>query len=204
MCGAGYWITSLQPLDKRLSKGAISAGHLSRAHCAAMTYQLSEIDRRTHAMLQIGTITDVDHAKGRARVAVGKRETGWLPLPGLVGHNLRAWLPAITGMQVQLSCPSGDPAQAVIGPAYYSPARPAPSDRPDLDMLVWDDGTTLSYDSAGQTLTIDTPGDIKIKAARTITITADGDITIQAGGDMRLRAGGTMHLDAAQIRALEG
>lgn len=170
----------------------------------SMRQALSEIDRRQLTMIQIGTIAAVDHGTARARVAVGNLTTGWLPIPALVGQNFRAWFPICTGMQVLLSCPGGDPAQAIISAILYSPARPAPAAQGDVDLIIWDDGTKASYDSAAQVLTIDTPGKIIIKSAQTITIEADGDISIKAGGDLRLEAGGTMHLDAAQISALGG
>lgn len=170
----------------------------------AMRHALSEIDRRQLTMIQIGTIADVDHAAARVRVAVGKRTTAWLPMPGFVGQNFRAWLPACVGMQVLLSCPGGDTAQAIITGILYSPARPAPAAQGDVDLVQWDDGTLAAYDSAAQVLTIDTPGKVVIRSAQTITIEAAGDIAIQAAGDLRLSAGGTMHLDAAQISALGG
>lgn len=181
--------------------------------------ELAEIYRLLHAMASVGTVTAVDPERG-CRVSVGERETGWLKVPGYVGRNWRASLPLRVGTQVKLLCASGNPANAVIVQILYSNDLPAPSADEDLDVFLFDDGTSLSYHSGQQLLEVESPGRLRIKvtgdvtietdsqvlvkAADSITVDAGGELTLKAGGDIRVNAGGTLHLDAAAIRALEG
>jgi phage baseplate assembly protein V len=153
-----------------------------------MNQLLSDISRRLDNVVSYGTIAEVDHDGGRVRVDVGGRLTGWLRVPGAIGQNFRAWTPLRVGTQVSLSSPSGDPANGVITQILYSQGLPPPATGGDIDVVVWNDGTRVAYDTAAQKLTVSTPG----------------DITLECAGDMRLLAGGTLHIDAAAVRMFEG
>lgn len=164
---------------------------------------LAEIFRQLHAMSSVGTVTTVDPQRG-CRVRVGERETGWLKVPGFVGRNYRASMPLREGTQVLLLCPSGNPANAIIVAILYSDSLAPPSSEPDQDVILFNDGTKLTYFSGQKVLEIDTVGEIRIKAAGAIILEAGGDLTLKAAGEIRVVAGGELHLDGSAIRALEG
>lgn len=157
-------------------------------HHRGMNYQIAEIMRLIQNMICIGTITDVDHAKALVRVDVNGRKTTWLPVPGIVGNNLRATNHLRTGTQVALAAPSGDPANAIILTVLFSNALPTASTNGAIDTVQWDDGTAVTYDTSNKRLTLHSVGDL--------VISADGAIGIQANGDL--------WLDAAHIHSLEG
>ena len=83
-------------------------------------YTLAELNRMVHNMLQITTITSVDHSNRRVRVRLGADQSAELPWPAVVGRNFVAWRPLRKGQQVILLSPGGDPAQGVIIGDLYS------------------------------------------------------------------------------------
>jgi phage baseplate assembly protein V len=160
-----------------------------RASVGGMSdFSLSELIRRVHNVVALGTVTEVDHAAGRLRAAIAGRLTGRLPIPALIGRNFRAHVPMREGTQVLVAAPSGNPANGVVASVLYTDALPPPERDPNVDVVVFNDGTTLRYDSGAKKLDVSTPG----------------DITIRCDGDMRLTAGGTIWIDAAAVRVFEG
>lgn len=151
-------------------------------------FSLSEVSRRLHAMVSVGTVATVDHAKGKLRALIAGRLSGWLPVPGPVARNWIGWFPVRDDAQVVVASPSGDPANGVVAQVLYKADQPPPARSPDIDVVTFNDGTTLRYDSGAKKLLIETPG----------------DITLECDGDMRLKAGGTIWLDAARVRVFEG
>lgn len=133
-------------------------------------YPLSELGRRLHNLVGLGTIAEADHAGGRLRAAIAGRLTGWLPVPALIGRNFRAWIPVRVGAQVAVAAPSGDPANGVVAATLYKADQPPPDTSPDHDVIAFDDGTRLTYDSAAHRL----------------------DLAVTGGGELRLSVGGTV------------
>ena len=147
-----------------------------------------ELDRRLQNVTGFGTIAEVDHGRQLVRLDIDGRRTGWLQYPAEIGANFRRWRPLRIGTQVVYAAPSGEPANAVITQILYSGELGAPADAGELDVIQFDDGTRVEYDSA----------------ASRLTVTGAGDIAIHAKGDLRLQAVGTIHMDAAAIRVFEG
>jgi len=152
----------------------------------------ADLNRRIESLIRLGTIDQVDHAARKLRVKTGGLLTGWLPWPAEVGRNYRRWRPLRTGTQVVLACPSGDPAQAVIIQILYTSALDAPSTHPDIDLIEFDDGTVIQYDSSSHHLTahcvgnvtVKTPTFVKIDSPQTTVtgrLTVQGLLTYQAG-----------------------
>lgn len=149
-----------------------------------MTIQpLSDALRRLHNLAAYGTIEQVDHASGRVRVRVSGRLTGWLPVPGLVGRNFRGIAPLREGTQVVLSCPSGDPANAVLSAVLFSEGLPPPDTSGDVDVILWNDGARVQYDSAAQALLVDVPagGTVTTHVGAASIVTTDEAITLTVG-----------------------
>lgn len=159
----------------------------------AMSQSQSDIARRLHNVASFGTIADVDHATGRVRVNVNGRLTGWLPAPGSIGQNFRAWSPTRVGTQVLVTSPSGDPANGVVSQILYSQGLPPAATGGTTDVVLWDDGTRLEYDSAAAAFVVDVQSagtaTVRVGAAQieadneTLTLKVGGSaITITAGG----------------------
>lgn len=140
-----------------------------------MTTSLSDLTRRVENLIGLGTIAEVDHSSPpRVKVTLSGRVTDWLPYPAEIGAHFRRWRPLRPGTQVVVACPSGDPANAVIIAILYTTALPAPALEDDLDLVLWDDGTRVSYDSAAQRLEVKSPGTIVIDGKNVVIRTEDG------------------------------
>lgn len=152
---------------------------------------LSDLMRRLENLIIIGTIDTLDHPGRRLRVQSGDMLTDWLPWPAAIGRHHRRWHPLREGQQVILACPSGDPAQAVIIGQLYSNPLPPPSTADDLDIIEWDDGSYISYNSTTHRRTMNIVGDA--------IINVQGNVDAAVGGDVDLIAGGTIRHDADSI-----
>ncbi|WP_076461582.1 phage baseplate assembly protein V [Marinobacterium stanieri] len=143
----------------------------------------ADINRRLESLIRLGTIAQVDHAARRLRVKTGDLLTGWLPWPAEVGRNFRRWRPLREGAQVVLACPSGDPAQAAIIGMLYTQSLDRPSADPDVDLIEFEDGTRLEYNSHSHHLNAECVGDVTIVSPTHVTIdcpdsTLTGKLTV--------------------------
>jgi len=145
---------------------------------------LSEVERRLANMVKIGVISAVDHAAKKIRVEAGGMNSAWLPWPVEMGRNFRRWRPLREGQQVVMVAPSGELAQATIICMLYSSSLDAPSTNPDLDLIEFEDGTRLQYDSSSHHLTAECVGNVTVKTPTLVTIdspqtTVTGKLTVQ-------------------------
>ncbi len=152
--------------------------------------------RRIENLLSIGTIAAVDNGSmpPQVKLRIADRETGWMPVPGHVGRNYRGWFGLRIGTQVLAGCLSGDPAQAVILQVLYTTAGDNPLPPPEVDenvdVIQWNDGTVIRYDSAAHKMCIFSAGDMTLEATGTLVV--EGGNLVQ-----RVREGGTWHTDHA-------
>ena len=144
--------------------------------------------REIHNLIIIGTIDTISEGGTSARVRVGDILTKFLPLPAFYSQNLTGWFPAHEQAQVILNCPSGNvDAAVIIGWLWPRQEGPYRNDR-HIDGIRFNDGTTVEYNSQSGKLLIDAKGDVEIKAAGTLSLTAElieisGPVT-QTGGDI--------------------
>lgn len=157
-----------------------------------MITDLIDLHRRLANVLRIGTIEQIDHAGARVRVRSGDIVTAWLPWLVWRAGTTSSWSAPTVGEQVLILAPSGDLACAVVLPALYTDARPAPSSNPSQHVIRYPDGATFSYDHAtgqadisGVTLvTVHATGAVVIDAPATTvtgTLTVEGLLTYQSG-----------------------
>lgn len=130
-----------------------------------MSFAGAEADRRIGALVNIGTITAIDVATGKARVKMGDLETTSIPVMQMRSGQIRmTWMPSV-GEQVTVLAPSGDISRAfVMGSLPIDGNAVAPAgDQPTMDL-------------GGGTLRI--IGDLYIDGSIMMTgsITADGDV----------------------------
>jgi phage baseplate assembly protein V len=123
----------------------------------------AELERRLANLIRIGVIQETNHADKKLRVSMGNTHTAWLPWPAEIGNNFIQWRPLRVGQQVIVIAPSGELNQAVIVGQLYGGGIDAPSTDAQKDLIQFEDGTQIEYDSATHSLTA-TIKDTKIKA----------------------------------------
>lgn len=155
-----------------------------------------EIERALSRLVMIATVKETDAAKRRLKVVYGdeQAESGWVPWPAEYGRNFTRWKPVRTGAQVVLLSPGGDLSRAVIvGQLYTSDITP-PADTDTLDVVEYEDGTRIEYDSEAKALSIDCAGAVTIASAGDAEVTAKGSASVTARGDAAI-TGATVTLN---------
>lgn len=169
---------------------------------------LADLRRRVDRLLRTGTVTEVDAARARVRVRYApspdEAVTGWLPwLTARAGADRDWWAPS-PGEGVLILAPSGELAAAVVLPALYQAARPAPSGAPDRHVVVYASGARVEHDGAAKTFTVTSAAGNAVTVDDGGNVRADGNVTaggdvvaggnVTAGGDVRaggdVKAGG--------------
>jgi phage baseplate assembly protein gpV len=79
-----------------------------------MTNSVAELDRRLGAMLQTGTVTEVDNAKSAVKVQLGDLETDWVKVAQIASGTMKIHFMPSVGERVSVVAPSGDLAQGFI------------------------------------------------------------------------------------------
>jgi phage baseplate assembly protein V len=151
---------------------------------------LAELERTRANLIQVGTVTEVDYAKARAKVLLAGLETAWLPWTTTRAGGDRTWASQEVSEQVLVVCPDGDPAQGVIAGSIYQAQWSAPAASGDVTRTVYSDGAITEYDRAahamavtlpaGGALTVTAPGGVTITATAGVTVTAPGNVTVTA------------------------
>lgn len=164
-----------------------------------MSHTLTDLSRRMSNLIGLGTIAEVDHSSARVRVDLNGRKTAWLPVPAEIGENFRRWRPLRIGTQVLVACPAGDPANAIIVQIIYSAALPPPANRGDVDVILFDDGTTLQYDSGAQVLTVISAGALAVQTASDATVTVGGSASVDVSGPISVQSASAVTITAPTV-----
>lgn len=133
---------------------------------------LAELERTRANLIQVGTVTEVDYAKARAKVLLAGLETAWLPWTTTRAGGDRTWASPEVSEQVLVVCPDGDPAQGVIAGSIYQAQWSAPAASGDVTRTVYSDGAVTEYDRAAHAMAVTLP------AGGALTVTAPGGVTI--------------------------
>ncbi len=124
------------------------------------------------ATLQFGTVSAVDDTRHAVRVklpALEDMETDWLPVLTLgAGGNRFYALPDVGGLAVCLLDARGE-GGVCLG-VVYNDADPAPESDRNIWCKRFANGTVIRHDRSSGQLTVDTPGDVLVKAARQVKI----------------------------------
>lgn len=156
--------------------------------------RLEELERRVAQMVVRGKVEAVDHGRQRARVGYGSgMVTSWLPWkPIRTGRATVWWSPEVGEGVTVIS--EGDLRLGEILPGSYHTDMPAPSNDPDLFLIAWGDGSTLSHHRGDKhfglkvagpgTATVDAQGGVLIKGATRIVGNVDVEGSIKATGDV--------------------
>ncbi len=117
-----------------------------------------DIPAEVSNMLRWGTVIDVRVAlPARVRVETGEIQTDWIAwLERRAGPNGRTWHAPGIGEQVLLGCPDGDISQAVILGSVPQDEYPQPASSEDVDRTTYPDGSTVEFNHATSTLSVNT------------------------------------------------
>lgn len=142
-------------------------------------YDLSEVWRKLAAIVRFGTITGVDVANARVQCSTGGLDTDWLPWHAGRAGTTRRWSAPTIGEQVIVFAPGGDTTLGFVMPGFYQDDHPAPSNSADVDMTQYPDGSTVQYDSASNTLTVNVAGNGNVVVnCKVATVKADTSVTL--------------------------
>lgn len=127
-------------------------------------------------LIQIGIIQSVDLATATCTVEIDGEESAPMPWMELSMGKLRTWCPPAKDEQVVVFAMDGEAGNGIVLRGLPSNAFP-PAGNAETYAMIWDDGTSISYDPATKTLTASLP------AGSTVDITADavtitGNVTI--------------------------
>jgi phage baseplate assembly protein V len=162
-----------------------------------MSFDLADLQRRLANLIRVGVVAELDAAAARVRVSVGAITTDWLPwLTARAGADRTYWAPE-PGEQILLLAPSGELAQAVVLPAIYQSAHPAPADAQTIHRTVYSDGTVVEYDRAAHKLTAAVKGSAEISTDTALAASVGTDASVTAGGNIKAAAGGSLDATAA-------
>lgn len=131
-----------------------------------MSYDLAELQRKFAALVIFGTVSELDHKAKKLRVTDGNLTSGWLPFPAETGRNYRRWRPIKLGQQLIVLCRAGDPSNGVIIGELYCESNDAPLTDENIDLIEFNDGAELRYDSKNKVMTIQSAGELNLIATR--------------------------------------
>lgn len=125
--------------------------------------RLADLERRSRNRRRTGTVTEVDHQKGLARVKLSDNPkpyiTPWIPWIEIAAGGTSTHIPPIVGEQVDVTSENGELTDAVIDFSIHSNKNPRPHDGPQAVIKHGD--TVLVLDDNEVKITTDT---VTIKA----------------------------------------
>lgn len=119
--------------------------------------RLIEHERRIGAGEWRGKVTDVDPAKGLARIEIAKDEDGnpvkgpWLPYSQVAG-GLKAHIPPTVGQTMTIRASTGDLEQGTLDAFHWSDSNQSPSSEGDANVITFG-SVTIRLTGGGVTIT---------------------------------------------------
>ncbi len=151
----------------------------------------AETFRRIANLVAIGTVTQSRSVDGVSlcRVKIGDRVTDFLPYMQHSSSFKKRAVPVREGEQVVVLHPFGDGDFGIVIGSIFNKASKEPAGYSDTkEVIEFEDGTRISYDSATSTLDLSAVGSVNVVCdsasvqAGSISITAttshSGDVTI--------------------------
>jgi phage baseplate assembly protein V len=131
---------------------------------------VAHLSRLIENLIRIGTVSAVDHAAARCRVASGELDTEWLPWIDRRAGATRTWDPPTVGEQVIVLSPSGEPAGGIVLTGIFCAAHAAPSSSADEHVIDYPDGARIAYNHGTGALTASGIQTATIEAAVSVTL----------------------------------
>lgn len=143
-----------------------------------MSYLDADIDRRIGAMIQVGVVAALDEAQARVQVDLDGPITTWIPWATVRAGGDRTWWAPEVGEQVIVLAPSGELSGAFVVGSLYQNAFPEPAASKDIHRTEYADGSSVEFNRATSTLTVDVgSGNVIINCA-SATINAADSVTL--------------------------
>lgn len=126
-------------------------------------------------MIEAGTVVAVRKGQALVKVLILGRTTEWLPVLQQANSFRRKFTPVRCGEQVVVLA-----NRYVVGAIFNKDCSEPEGANEHCDVIEYEDGTRISYDTKAKHL--------QVKAAGSIDIVADGDISIEAKTKMAFKA----------------
>ena len=136
---------------------------------------LTELKRLINNIVSFGTITQTKVADGKAlaRVKILDRESDFLPVASISNSFKKHFIPIRVGEQCVVISPFGDASGGFILRSIFNKDCKEPSGVNDTtEVIEYEDGTVISYDTASKLLKIVCVENMVIEA-KNITIKAE-------------------------------
>ena len=143
----------------------------------------TELKRLIENIAVVGTISETQSTKGKAlaRVKLLKRNTAFYPILSFSNSFKRHFIPARVGEQVLVIHPFGEASEGFIIRGIFNKSCKEHNLANDYtEVIAFEDGTVITYDTQARLLKIDCVGDVIFKASGNIKIEAGGNIDIDA------------------------
>jgi phage baseplate assembly protein V len=165
----------------------------------------AELSRLLHNLCRIGTIAELDFVEKKVKVKLSETQTtAWLNWPAEIGNNFVRWRPLRLQTSVLILCPSGDISQGhIIGMMYSQSIQPTTTDE-TLDIISFEDGTQIQYDSAEKALSIIVKGTTDIDSKKDITLKTAGNVSIEATGEAKVKATKKTTIEGLEVILTDG
>lgn len=144
----------------------------------------AELLRKLGNIAAVGTISEVVEAKALVRVTLLDRVTDFLPLLMFANSFKKHFVPLRVGEQVIVISPYGEASSGFVIRGIFNRGCREPELANDTtEVIEFEDGTVVMYDTK----------------AKHLFMNAVGDITIKAAGNIKLEAGGNIDIDCARL-----
>lgn len=141
---------------------------------------MSELFRRLSNLARFGTVTETKSANGKAlaRVKIGERVSDFLPVKSFSNSFKKHWIPIRPEEQVLVISPFGDANSGLVLRSIFNKNAKEPVGANDhTEIIEYEDGTKISYDTQAKELTINAAGTVNI-ICKNANITASQGVTI--------------------------
>lgn len=132
--------------------------------------KVAELDRRARNQKRTGTISEVDTAKGLARVKISDGEKGpylspWVPWKEIAAGGIKTHIPPTVGQQVDIVSESGDLTDGVIDFSTPSDANPRPASGADAVITHGSTKITIADGKVEIVADVTIKGDVAIEGS---------------------------------------
>jgi phage baseplate assembly protein V len=169
-------------------------------------------------MIRFGKVTERDNAKGLVRVEFQEDGIVSMWIPAIQARTGRDKFFSLPDVNEHVACMMDEYAEegVVLGAIYSKKAQPA-INGDDITGVEFEDGSSVQFDRATGTITVNTQGDVIINATGNVTVTTplttvDGDLTVtgnlNAQGNMSgggtIQASGNIESTGGDVKAPGG
>lgn len=136
-------------------------------------FLIGELLRRLANIIKLGKVVAVNYETQKAKVKIGELQTSFLPwVVGSAGSD-RSWKPLEVGEQVIILSPNGELKGGVILPSLYQKSFPCPTPDENMYSMVFNDGSTATFNKGNSSLTVEIKGAVEINIVGNAQITAE-------------------------------